>query len=214
MAALLAGGAAAFTRTLTNDAPTDAASAANAPNSDAPPPHSEDPPGSPSDTSMVTRPPLSIAGTAGTQGTAVATSSTTAELPSDPITITITSTTDTTTEQPTPPSSKVEPSGPRQVVSGTVTEVFTDCASWLVLNDEGAVEDGGPISCDGGSYIMVGTIRIKTSAGYVAPGSPYYDKHIADLLPGTTVSVVTMEDPNGPHTLNCEDCGISVAIHG
>lgn len=98
------------------------------------------------------------------------------------------------------------------VVRGLVTEVFTDCQSMLILTDDGEVERGGPISCDGGSHIVVDGVRIQTSAGYVA-SDQYYDKHPRDLLPGRRVQVTARIVSYGErdlHTLDCDRCGVEL----
>ena len=92
-------------------------------------------------------------------------------------------------------------------ISGLVTEVFTDCQSRRVLNDAGEVENVGPVSCDGGSYIVVGGSRIQTSAGYVAADA-YWDRHPAFLSPGQSAVVVALAHSSGRLDLSCNQCSV------
>lgn len=92
-------------------------------------------------------------------------------------------------------------------VAGIVSEVFRDCQSWLVLNEDGEAEHRGGVSCDGGSYIIVDGNRIQTSSGYVAAGMAF-DKHPADLQPGKFVVVTAVDGPYGGLTLDCDRCGV------
>ena len=98
--------------------------------------------------------------------------------------------------------------GETVTIRGVVTEVFTDCQSRLVLNDDGEVVRVGPVSCDGGSHIVVDGIRIQTSSGFV-PAEMYFDRHPRDLLPGTQVRVVAVRLSYG-HSLDCDRCGVSI----
>ncbi|MDH3302951.1 MAG: hypothetical protein OES24_20820 [Acidimicrobiia bacterium] len=92
---------------------------------------------------------------------------------------------------------------------GTVTEVFTDCVSRLVLTETGQVVQGGPVSCDGGSYIVVGGTRVFTSSGFTSADLAF-DKHPSNLKPGQEVSVTATRTggPAGPLTLACDGCRV------
>ena len=126
----------------------------------------------------------------------------------------------TTTTKAPPPTTTVDlpdksslakpPTGEKTViVRGQVTEVFTDCRSRLILDAAGEVESVGPVSCDGGSYIVVDGTRIHTSSGFVAADDAY-DKHIPTLRPGQTVTVTAIPTgaTGGRLTLDCVLCGI------
>lgn len=95
----------------------------------------------------------------------------------------------------------------RITLHGIVTEVFTDCVAHLVLED-GRVVSRSPVSCDGGSWIVVEGTRVVTSSGFVA-GDQEFDRHDPDLRPGTRVNVNAMV-PAGSTvpTLDCPGCGI------
>ncbi len=97
------------------------------------------------------------------------------------------------------------------IVRGQVTEVFTDCRSRLILNAAGEVETVGPISCDGGSHIVVNGTKIQTSSGFVA-AEDAYDKHPAGLLPGRSVTVTAIPAgaTGGRLTLDCVQCGVAL----
>ena len=104
------------------------------------------------------------------------------------------------------------PTGEKTViVRGQVNEVFTDCRSRLILNAAGEVESVGPVSCDGGSYIVVEGTKIHTSSGFVAADDAY-DKHIPTLRPGQTVTVTAIPTgaTGGRLTLDCVSCGITL----
>ena len=104
------------------------------------------------------------------------------------------------------------PTGEKTViVRGQVSEVFTDCRSRLILNAAGEVESVGPVSCDGGSHIVVEGTRIHTSSGFVAADDAY-DKHIPTLRPGQTVTVTAIPTgaTGGRLTLDCVLCGITL----
>jgi len=94
-------------------------------------------------------------------------------------------------------------------IRGTVTEVLTDCVSRLVLSDAGKVVDGGPVTCDGGSYILVDGTRVFTSSGYTSADLAY-DKHPSNLKPGQQVSVTAARADSGPLTLNCDTCRVRI----
>ena len=91
-------------------------------------------------------------------------------------------------------------------VRGTATEVFTDCRSHLALDDQGAVVNRSPVSCDGGSWVVVDGNRIQTSSGFVSSDQAY-DKHLADLQPGQSVTAVALRTARGL-TLECVQCGL------
>lgn len=92
-------------------------------------------------------------------------------------------------------------------VAGIVTEVFLDCQSWMVLNEDGDAEHRGGISCDGGSYIVVDGTRIQTSSGFVSADMAF-DQHPVELQPGTFVTVTAVKGPFGGLTLDCSRCGV------
>lgn len=118
------------------------------------------------------------------------------------------------TTDPGPESSWLNPPSAEKMITvrGKVTEVFTDCQSRLILNDQDEVESVGPISCDGGSYIIVSGTRIQTASGYMMSEADMYGKHVATLRPGQTVSVTAVhtESAGGMLTLNCVLCEINV----
>jgi len=143
------------------------------------------------------------------------TSETTSKPPSTPL-VTMPPVTEPKGETTTsPPTSKPDSAKETVVIRGKVNEVFTDCQSRLVLNQEGKVESLGPISCDGGSYIMVDGIRIQTSSGYV-PAEMAFNKHPDNLRPGQQVMVVAMPYPDGGGllTLDCDSCRVRVSGKG
>ncbi len=133
-----------------------------------------------------------------------------------PSTTTTSSGSTATTESslPAPGSSWLNPPTPEKtiVIRGMVTEVFTDCQSRLVLNDAGEVESVGPVSCDGGSYIIVNGNRIHTTAGFVA-SEDYYAKHPSDLRPGQNVAVTAVRSASagGILTLDCVLCTVKLS---
>lgn len=93
---------------------------------------------------------------------------------------------------------------------GTVTEVFTDCVSRLLLTEAGQVVQGGPISCDGGSYIVVDGTRVFTSSGFTSADLAF-DKHPSNLMPGQEVSVTASRvGTSGPLTLACDTCRVRI----
>lgn len=94
--------------------------------------------------------------------------------------------------------------------TGTVTAVFTDCQSHLSLDDNGAVQSLGPASCDGGSWIELDGVRIRTSSGYTTSDQAY-DRHWQGLQPGVTATVTAIAPGGrGQLTLDCPLCGIAV----
>lgn len=96
-------------------------------------------------------------------------------------------------------------------ISGTVSEVFTDCVSRLVLSEAGQIQSVSPVSCDGGSHIVVNGMRIQTTAGYGLE-EDWFGNHPSDLLPGQRVTVVAVEDSRmgGILSLDCVRCGVTV----
>lgn len=94
---------------------------------------------------------------------------------------------------------------------GTVTEVFTDCHSRLLLTETGQVVEGGPVTCDGGSSIVVNGTRVFTSSGYTSADLAF-DKHPSNLKPGVEVSVTAtrMGGASGPLTLACDACRVRI----
>lgn len=115
----------------------------------------------------------------------------------------------TTTRDLTPGSSWLDPPTPEKMltITGVVTEVFTDCMSRLILNDAGKVESIGPVSCDGGSYIIVDGVRIQTTSGFTEADSQF-GKHPAWLRPGHTVKVTAVPTGAGGRllSLDCVQC--------
>jgi hypothetical protein len=95
-------------------------------------------------------------------------------------------------------------------IVGTVTEVFTDCVSRLVLSETGQVESIGPVSCDGGSHIVVNGSRIQTTGGFGFEDD-WLGKHPSDLRPGQRVTVIAVEDRRmgGRLSLDCVLCGVT-----
>jgi len=107
-----------------------------------------------------------------------------------------------------PTGSIVNPGdGQLVTVTGIVDEVFSDCEAWLVLNENGEAEHQPGVSCDGGSFIVVGGNRIQTSSGFVA-AEMAFDKHPDALQPGKFVTVTAINGPYGVLTLDCDRCGI------
>ncbi|MGH1487952.1 MAG: hypothetical protein ACRBK7_00930 [Acidimicrobiales bacterium] len=153
------------------------------------------------------------ASTESTTTTVVATETSPPETPPTTATESTEVTAAPTTEL-TPDSSWLNPPTAEKMITirGKVTEVFTDCQSRMILNDQGEVESVGPISCDGGSYIIVGGKRIQTASGYLMSESDMYGKHIASLLPGRMVSVtaVPTASAGGLLTLDCALCKIKL----
>lgn len=113
------------------------------------------------------------------------------------------------TTVPERPTGSIVDRGDGQLItiSGIVTEVFRDCQSWMVLNEDGVAEPRSGVSCDGGSFIVVDGRRIQTSSGYVA-AEMTFDKHPAELQPGTFVVVIAVNGPYGGPTLDCDRCGV------
>lgn len=113
-----------------------------------------------------------------------------------------------------PGSSWLNPPTAEKMISvrGTVMEVFTDCQSRLILNDLNEVESIGPVSCDGGSYIVVEGTRIMTASGYMMSEADMYGKHLSTLRPGqqVTVTAVPTASAGGMLTLNCVLCQIKL----
>jgi hypothetical protein len=95
-----------------------------------------------------------------------------------------------------------------QTITGTATEVFTDCASHLALDDQGKVVSLSPVSCDGGSWVKIDGTMVRTSSGFVAAPQGY-DKHPHGLQPGQRVRAVALKTARGL-TLECPQCTITV----
>lgn len=151
--------------------------------------------------------------TGSTEAPATNSSSTVASTETSVVTTPPATTATTASSLPAPGGSWLNPPTPEKsrVIRGTVTEVFTDCQSRLILNDAGEVESVGPVSCDGGSYIVVDGTRIQTTAGFGA-SEDNYSKHPANLRPGQRVSVTTVptESAGGMLTLDCVLCRVTV----
>lgn len=115
----------------------------------------------------------------------------------------------TTTRDMTPGSSWLNPPAPEKMITitGVVTEVFTDCMSRMILNGAGKVEIITPVSCDGGSYIIVDGMRIQTTSGFTEPDD-HFGKHPTWLRPGHTVRVTAIPTGAGGRllTLDCVQC--------
>lgn len=113
------------------------------------------------------------------------------------------------TTVPEPPTGSIVNPGDGQLVTvaGIVDEVFSDCEAWLVLNENGEAEHRRGVSCDGGSFIVVGGTRIQTSSGFVA-AEMAFDKHPDTLQPGKFVTVTAVNGPYGGLTLDCDRCGV------
>lgn len=96
------------------------------------------------------------------------------------------------------------------VIRGMLTEVFTDCQSHLVLDDNNQVVPMSTVSCDGGSYIVVDGKTVRTSSGFVS-SDRYYDRHNSLMRPGkqVVVSAVPSELLADTWTLNCASCSIT-----
>lgn len=149
----------------------------------------------------------SIGSSATTPTTATATTPTGPTTPTSAGSTTSTSTgsTSTTATSTTATTSGQPGQDTRIVVHGIVTEVFTDCVSHLVLEDE-MVVSVTPVSCGGGSRIVVDGVRIQTSS---AVGGTGFDSHRPDLRPGARVNVNAMVlAGTGVTTLDCPGCGI------
>ncbi len=113
-----------------------------------------------------------------------------------------------TTVPERPTGSIVNPGDAQLVtVAGIVEEVFSDCQAWLVLNENGEAEHRSGVSCDGGSFIVVGGNRIQTSSGFVA-AEMAFDKHPDALQPGKFVTVTAINGAYGGLTLDCDRCGV------
>ncbi len=126
----------------------------------------------------------------------------------------VTTTTEKETTPPTeepPPDDGGESGSDKISIRGVVTEVFTDCSSRLVLNEAGEVVQGGPVTCDGGSYITVDGTRIFTSSGFTSADLAY-DKHPVNLKPGQEVAVTAapIGGAGGPLGLACDTCRVRV----
>ncbi|MEM7339032.1 MAG: hypothetical protein AAF467_10320 [Actinomycetota bacterium] len=95
-------------------------------------------------------------------------------------------------------------------VAGLVTEVFHDCVSWLRLRDDdsGEITPAGALMCDGGSWVVIDGVRIRTSSGFV-PLDLFYDKHPAELLPGMSAAAIAVDEGALGLTLRCNDCSIA-----
>ncbi len=107
-----------------------------------------------------------------------------------------------------------EPDGSAlQVIQGTVTAVFTDCQQHLVLTEDGEIDDSGPVSCDGGSWVIIDGTRIGTASGYVSGPEYVYNHHIGDLLPGEQATAVAATNSYGALNLNCEACSLRRGLH-
>ncbi len=95
-----------------------------------------------------------------------------------------------------------------RTIAGELTEVFTDCASHLVMAPGGQIRSIGEISCDGGSWIKVDGQMIRTSSGFTSSDQAY-DRHVAGLQPGQQVTVVAIAaGGRGTLSLDCPACGI------
>jgi len=98
--------------------------------------------------------------------------------------------------------------GGTEVVSGTVTEVFTDCYAHLVLTDDGEIDVIEPVSCDGGSWVIIDGIRVATASGFVLTDDEVFDRHIRDLQPGETATAVATATSGGALNLDCDECSL------
>lgn len=80
-----------------------------------------------------------------------------------------------------------------------------------MLTETGRVVQGGPISCDGGSSIVVVGTRVFTSSGFTSADLAF-DKHPSNLKPGQEVSVTAVRTggATGPLTLNCDSCRVRI----
>ena len=96
--------------------------------------------------------------------------------------------------------------GDSNVVTGVVEELFEDCVRAESFED-GEVVPNPAITCDGGSYIVVGEQRIQTSAGFVV-ADQYFEVSISELQAGDTVEVIYNERSPGIYDLNCDSCAI------
>ena len=91
-------------------------------------------------------------------------------------------------------------------VTGVITELTEDCVRREAYVD-GRIVTEGAVTCDGGSYLLVGDQRIQTSAGFVAE-SEYFEVRIRDFNAGDSVEVIYNERSPGIFDLNCEECAI------
>lgn len=110
----------------------------------------------------------------------------------------------TTNDERTTTTSKGSSSGEIITIRGLLTESFADCQALTVLDRNGnPVVSDEPVTCDGGSWILVNNTRIRTEAGNVMSG--YFNKH-KKILPGTIVEVKTAKDQYGTLSLSCDGC--------
>lgn len=94
-------------------------------------------------------------------------------------------------------------------IRGTLTEILTDCQSHLRLDSEGQVVEVSPVSCDGGSWIVVDGNRIQTSSGFVSEDQAF-DRHDPSLRPGRQVVVVAVSPPGVARlSLDCPVCRVN-----
>lgn len=163
----------------------------------------------------------STEGEGGTDGVE-ATPSVTADSGASDTTVPTTTTTEATTTTEPPPETTAttvaettEPEGPElQIVSGTVTEVFTDCYTHLILTEEGESVVIEPVSCDGGSWVIIDGVRIETASGFVLTDDEVFDHHIRDLQPGEVATAVAVLTDADTLDLNCDECGLSRGASG
>lgn len=97
--------------------------------------------------------------------------------------------------------------GEVQTISGTITQVHTDCGKVRYLDENGEVVTSGPAGCDAGSFIEIDdTQRIHTSSGE-ASREYAFNKHNEEWRPGDEVILIVLEGENGNYTLHCDECG-------
>ncbi|MEM9566132.1 MAG: hypothetical protein AAGA93_26160 [Actinomycetota bacterium] len=150
-------------------------------------------------------------GAAGDAGSEASDSTGSTETPATTeTTVTTTPSVTEDTSSPTTPSTTgtAVPADEVITITGELTEVFTDCASHLVVAPGGQIRSIGEISCDGGSWIKVDGRMIRTSSGFTTRDQ-VFDRHLADLQPGQQVTVAAIAlSGQGLFSLGCPTCGI------
>lgn len=101
---------------------------------------------------------------------------------------------------------KVADVGDTKSVTGVITRLYEDCVRGETFVS-GKVFTDDYITCDGGSSITVGGVRIQTSAGFVAENA-YFETDISQLSAGDTVEVRYNERSPGIYDVNCDECQI------
>lgn len=92
--------------------------------------------------------------------------------------------------------------------TGTITAVFTDCLSHRYLAEDGSIQDG-TITCDGGSWIEVNGLRIRTSSGFTADDQAW-NRHPSSAVPGQQATVRALSGRTG-YSLECMTCSVEIS---